>query len=188
MGAVPAANVELARTPSVQVALGALMEQFGGPPIDPAELARIAVPTTLIWGRHDLATRLAVAEAASADYGWPLHVIEDCADDPPIEQPEAFVAALRTASGRRRHDRRHRAGRRAADRAAARVLLPGEPGFEDATRLWNGMIETTPALVVQASGTADVVAAVGFAREHGLALPCAAAATTSPAPRSPTAA
>ena len=94
-----AANVELARTPSVQVALGALMEQFGGPPIDPAELARIAVPTTLIWGRHDLATRLAVAEAASAEYGWPLHVIEDCADDPPIEQPEAFVAALRTAIG-----------------------------------------------------------------------------------------
>ena len=32
------------------------------------------------------------------------------------------------------------------------------------------MIETTPALVVQPTGTADVVAAVGFAREHGLAL------------------
>ena len=94
-----AANVEFARTPSVQVALGALMEQFGGPPIDPAELAWITVPTTLIWGRHDLATRLAVAEAASADHGWPLHVIEDCADDPQIEQPEAFVAALRTAIG-----------------------------------------------------------------------------------------
>jgi len=94
-----AANVQHARTPSVQVALGALMERFGGPPIDPAELARIAVPTSLIWGRHDLATRLAVAEAASADHGWPLQVIEDCADDPPIEQPEAFVAALRTAIG-----------------------------------------------------------------------------------------
>ena len=94
-----AANVELARTPSVQVALGALMEQFGGPPITPAELARIAVPTSLIWGRHDLATRLEVAEAASDRYGWPLQVIEDCADDPPIEQPEAFVAALRIALG-----------------------------------------------------------------------------------------
>ena len=94
-----AANVELARTPSVQVALGALMEQFGGPPIAPAELMRIAVPTALIWGRRDLATRLEIAEAASASYGWPLHVIEDCADDPPIERPEAFVAALRTAIG-----------------------------------------------------------------------------------------
>ena len=94
-----AANVELARTPSVQVALGALMEQFGGPPIEPAELARIAVPTSLIWGRHDLATRLEVAVDASLDHGWPLQVIEDCADDPPIERPEAFVAALRTAIG-----------------------------------------------------------------------------------------
>ena len=32
------------------------MEQFGMPAIPPADLARIAVPTTLIWGRHDLAT------------------------------------------------------------------------------------------------------------------------------------
>jgi pimeloyl-ACP methyl ester carboxylesterase len=38
-----------------------------------------------------------VAEAASARYGWPLHVIEDAADDPPIEQPEAFLRALRAA-------------------------------------------------------------------------------------------
>ena len=45
------------------------------------------MPTTLIWGRHDLATPLRVAEAASARYGWPLHVIEDAADDPPVERP-----------------------------------------------------------------------------------------------------
>ncbi|MGH7527453.1 MAG: alpha/beta fold hydrolase, partial [Gemmatimonadales bacterium] len=57
----------------------------------------IRVPTTLIWGRHDRATPLRTAEAASERYGWPLHVIEDSADDPPIEQPEAFLAALRTA-------------------------------------------------------------------------------------------
>jgi len=25
------------------------------------------------WGRHDLATSLQIAEAASARYGWPLH-------------------------------------------------------------------------------------------------------------------
>lgn len=93
-------NVERAGTPSVQVALGALMEHFGGPAIAAADLARIAVPTTLIWGRHDLATPLAVAEAASARHPWPLHVIEDCADDPPIEQPEAFLRALHTAIGR----------------------------------------------------------------------------------------
>jgi hypothetical protein len=41
--------------------------------------------------------RLHVAEAASARYGWPLHVIENARDDPAIEQPEAFLKALRTA-------------------------------------------------------------------------------------------
>ena len=92
-------NLERARTPSVQTALAALMEQLGGPAIPPADLARIAVPTILIWGRHDLATPLSVAEAASARYGWPLHVIENCNDDPPVEQPEALLRALRAALG-----------------------------------------------------------------------------------------
>ncbi|MBA3473655.1 MAG: alpha/beta hydrolase [Rubrobacter sp.] len=90
-------NLDRARTPSVQAALGIHMGQFGIPAIPSPDLARIAVPTTLVWGRHDLATRLQIAEAASARYGWPLHVIEDCADEPPIEQPEAFLGALRAA-------------------------------------------------------------------------------------------
>jgi pimeloyl-ACP methyl ester carboxylesterase len=51
----------------------------------------------LIWGRHDLATPLSVAEAASTRYGWPLQVIDDAADDPAVEQPEATVRALRRA-------------------------------------------------------------------------------------------
>jgi hypothetical protein len=51
----------------------------------------------LIWGRHELGVRLSVAEAASARYGWPLLVIENARDDPAIEQPEAFLEALRTA-------------------------------------------------------------------------------------------
>ena len=92
-------NVDRARTPSVQTALAALMEQLGGPAIPPADLVRIAVPTTLIWGRHDLATPLSVAEAASARYGWPLHVIENCNDDPPVEQPDALLRTLRAALG-----------------------------------------------------------------------------------------
>jgi pimeloyl-ACP methyl ester carboxylesterase len=92
-------NVERARTPSVQTAVAALMEQLGVPAIPPADLARIAMPTTLIWGRHDHATPLSVAEAASARFGWPLHVIENCNDDPPVEQPEALLRALRTALG-----------------------------------------------------------------------------------------
>jgi pimeloyl-ACP methyl ester carboxylesterase len=92
-------NLERARTPSVQAALATLMEQLGIPAIPPADLARIAVPATLIWGRHDLATPLSVAEEASARYSWPLHIIENCNDDPPVEQPEALLRALRTALG-----------------------------------------------------------------------------------------
>ncbi|NDZ18034.1 alpha/beta hydrolase [Variovorax sp. WS11] len=90
-------NVDRAQTPSVQAALGALMEQFGIPEIPAADLARIAVPTALIWGRHDLATPLPVAQAAGARYGWPLHVIDDAADDPAVEQPEATMRVLRSA-------------------------------------------------------------------------------------------
>jgi pimeloyl-ACP methyl ester carboxylesterase len=90
-------NLDRARTPRVQAALSVLMEQFGMPAIPPADLARIAVPTTLIWGRHDRATPLSVAEAASARYGWPLQVIENCNDDPPVEQPEALLRTMRDA-------------------------------------------------------------------------------------------
>jgi pimeloyl-ACP methyl ester carboxylesterase len=92
-------NLDRARTPSVQTAVAGLMEQLGVPAIPPGDLARIAVPTTLIWGRHDRATPLSVAEAASARFGWPLRVIENCNDDPPVEQPEAMLRVLRTALG-----------------------------------------------------------------------------------------
>jgi pimeloyl-ACP methyl ester carboxylesterase len=92
-------NLDRARTPSLQPAQHELMEHLGMPAIPPADLARIDVPTTLIWGRHDLATELSVAEATSARYGWPLHVIDDVGDDPPLEQPEAFLRALRIALG-----------------------------------------------------------------------------------------
>ncbi len=84
------------RTPSVKASMRSLIRQLASA-IPPADLDRIAVPTTLIWGRHDLGVRLSVAEAASARYGWPLHVIDDCADDPPLEQPAAFLCALRAA-------------------------------------------------------------------------------------------
>ena len=36
---------------------------------------------------------------ASARYGWPLHVIDNAGDDPPFEQPEAFLRTLHTALG-----------------------------------------------------------------------------------------
>ncbi len=96
---IKAYNLEGARAPEVQSTRQGLMEQFAFRPIPPEELARITVPTTLIWGRQDLATPLSVAEGASRRYGWALHVIEDAADDPAMEQPEALVARLRHLDG-----------------------------------------------------------------------------------------
>jgi pimeloyl-ACP methyl ester carboxylesterase len=90
-------NLDRARTSSVQDAVATLMQQFGASAIPDNSLERIAVPTTLIWGRHDHATPLAAAEETSVRFGWPLHVIENCNDDPPMEQPEALLRTLRVA-------------------------------------------------------------------------------------------
>ena len=93
-------NLDRARTPSVRAANRRLLRELGTKPIPPQELARIAVPTSLIWGRHDRVMRLRIAERASARYGWPLHVVED-AGHFTLEQPEASLAALRVALGTR---------------------------------------------------------------------------------------
>lgn len=89
-------NLDRARAPSGKVA-ARLMREVGLPKIPSDALARLTIPVTLIWGRHDRANRLRVAEAASTRYGWPLHVIEDCADDPPRDEPEQFLRALRSS-------------------------------------------------------------------------------------------
>jgi pimeloyl-ACP methyl ester carboxylesterase len=93
-------NLDRARTPSVRAANRRLLRELGTRRIPPQELARITVPTSLIWGRLDRVMRLRIAEAASARYGWPLHVIED-AGHFSIEQPEACRAALQVALGTR---------------------------------------------------------------------------------------
>jgi pimeloyl-ACP methyl ester carboxylesterase len=95
--AFEAYNIERASSPEVQAAVAALMRDFGAPAIPAGDLARIGVPATLIWGRNDLATPLATAQAAAARHGWPLHVIDDANDDPPVEQPEALLRVLRPA-------------------------------------------------------------------------------------------
>ena len=67
-------------------------------PIPDADLSRIDVATTLLWGRHDRMAPLSVAEHASTRHGWPLHVVDHAAHAPHIEQPEAFVLALAAAT------------------------------------------------------------------------------------------
>ncbi len=51
------------------------------------------------------------------------------------------------------------------------VLRPGDEGYLEACRIWNSAFdERRPAAIVRASGAADVIAAVGFARSNGLPL------------------
>ena len=48
------------------------------------------------------------------------------------------------------------------------TLQPGDEGYEEAQRIWNGMIDRHPAVIARCAGPADVMAAVRFARERGL--------------------
>jgi FAD/FMN-containing dehydrogenase len=48
------------------------------------------------------------------------------------------------------------------------ILRPGEPGYDDARRVWNAMVDRRPALIARCRQTADVVAAVALARRDGL--------------------
>lgn len=89
--------LDRARSPRMKAALRTLMPRVGVPPIPAEDLARITVPTTLIWGRHDLQTPVRTAEAAATRHRWPLHVVDDAADDPAHEQPDAFLEAFRAA-------------------------------------------------------------------------------------------
>ena len=50
------------------------------------------------------------------------------------------------------------------------VLLSGHPNYDSARRIWNGMHDKRPALIVRAAGVDDVCEAVTFARERNLLL------------------
>ena len=50
------------------------------------------------------------------------------------------------------------------------VILPENADYDEARKIWNAMIDKHPALIAQCTSTADVVAAVNFARDKGLLL------------------
>jgi FAD/FMN-containing dehydrogenase len=49
-----------------------------------------------------------------------------------------------------------------------RVHVPGEPGYDTQRATWSGAIDPRPAVVAEATGAADVQAALLAAREHDL--------------------
>ena len=50
------------------------------------------------------------------------------------------------------------------------LILPGDAGYEEARKVWNGMIDRYPALIARPASTAGVVQAINYARERGLLL------------------
>jgi len=50
------------------------------------------------------------------------------------------------------------------------LIGPGSNDYEQARAVFNAMIDRRPALIARCAGVDDVSSAIGFAREHGLAL------------------
>lgn len=48
------------------------------------------------------------------------------------------------------------------------LFTPQSAGYDEARRIWNGMIDRRPAVIARCLGTADVMACVRFAAEHRL--------------------
>ena len=62
------------------------------------------------------------------------------------------------------------AARRLREAIHGTVVVPGDPAYDDARAVWNGMIDRRPVAVVRVAAVTDVVAAIGFARDHDLAI------------------
>ncbi len=51
-------------------------------------------------------------------------------------------------------------------RMGGALLRPGEEGYDEARRVWNGASDRRPELVARCAGTDEVLEAVRFAREQ----------------------
>jgi hypothetical protein len=51
---------------------------------------------------------------------------------------------------------------------AGELIRPGDTGYEESRKVWNGSIDRRPGLIARCTAVADVLAAVRFAREHEL--------------------
>ena len=54
------------------------------------------------------------------------------------------------------------------ERFRGALLAPGEEGYEEARRVWNGAVDRRPALIAQCAGVDDVQQALRFALERDL--------------------
>lgn len=57
---------------------------------------------------------------------------------------------------------RHTSGLEAALRGT--LITPADPEYDEARKVWNGMIDRRPSLIAMCEGTADVIACIDYAR------------------------
>ena len=132
-------------------------------------LARIAVPTSLVWGRDDAIVPVSVGAGRRRAVRLAAAVLDNTGNEPAIEDPEAFVEG-----GDVMTDLRH-------------LLTPDEPGYPEAT----AAVERHGRQAARPGGPAGPAAEVVERRpatrgSTACRCRCAAAATTSPARPSPT--
>ena len=60
------------------------------------------------------------------------------------------------------------------------ILGPADEAYEEARKIWNGMIDRRPALIARCLSAADVAAAIRFGRREGWPWRCGAAGMAWP--------
>jgi FAD/FMN-containing dehydrogenase len=74
--------------------------------------------------------------------------LADTLDAPPAPPPSELAQLQQAVSGE--------------------LVLPGEPAYDQARKVWNGMVDKSPAAVCYCASSNDVVAAVKFARSRDM--------------------
>ncbi len=57
-----------------------------------------------------------------------------------------------------------------ASQLRGNLLTRDDPDYDESRAIFNGMFDRRPSMIAQCTGTADVIACVNFAREHGFPL------------------
>jgi FAD/FMN-containing dehydrogenase len=50
------------------------------------------------------------------------------------------------------------------------LIQPADPGYDEARKVYNGMIDKRPRMIARCADVADVIASVNFARENEVLL------------------
>ena len=54
------------------------------------------------------------------------------------------------------------------------LIQPGDSNYDEARKVYNGMIDKRPALIAQCVDAADVISAVNFGRDNDVTILCLA--------------